>query len=223
MCPTSGGVALISVSVLYDIVQKKIICPYSDLHIDPKNLFPSGFDEELRCCPDCGERMIRHGYYWRLLDWYDPHVRIFYDEKVRIPRLRCKSCRKTHAVLPDFIAPWFIFSRPLIVLLLLAFAKGLPDQYNTDFDRLPLVLHQADASLPRTIFRWIRRIREEAAELGLARPMFRSLVAFFNRMGQQPLPQPPVRFLLSPALAAVSGDPGLSFYRSCFSCPTANG
>jgi len=44
-------------------------------------------------CPWCGLRLHGHGSYWR-------------KSGLEIRRVRCSRCRKTHAVLPSFLAPY---------------------------------------------------------------------------------------------------------------------
>jgi hypothetical protein len=47
-------------------------------------------------CPDCGQRLGRWGGYWR---W----VRGPGTERLWIRRCRCSRCRRSHALLPDFL------------------------------------------------------------------------------------------------------------------------
>jgi hypothetical protein len=49
-----------------------------------------------QACPDCGQRLGGWGGYWR---W----VRGPGTERVWIRRCRCASCRRSHALLPDFL------------------------------------------------------------------------------------------------------------------------
>ena len=52
--------------------------------------------EEIQHCPACeGEEFGRHGSY----------EKYYYTEELPILRLRCKSCNKTHAILPSFSLP----------------------------------------------------------------------------------------------------------------------
>lgn len=48
-------------------------------------------------CPACSERgsFARHGTY----------AKYYYAEQIRILRLRCRGCRRTHALLPSFSLP----------------------------------------------------------------------------------------------------------------------
>ena len=52
-------------------------------------------------CPNCGScDMERHGYYKRYI------IINGIKYPIRILRIRCKECGKTHAVLPSFVVPY---------------------------------------------------------------------------------------------------------------------
>src|SRR5690625_4278092 len=73
-----------------------------------------GYEEMLRSelrvpqrCPDCRGRLHRHGFYVRGVDaLHGPTLWL------RILRLRCTGCRKTHALLPSFVTPYQRMSTP---------------------------------------------------------------------------------------------------------------
>ena len=46
--------------------------------------------------PDCGRALIGWSVYWRWL-------REGAERRIWIRRARCRSCRRTHALLPDFV------------------------------------------------------------------------------------------------------------------------
>lgn len=54
-------------------------------------------------CPKChsNDRLYRHGFYWRY------GVTDIMTERVPICRYRCRNCRKTFSVLPNFFIPYF--------------------------------------------------------------------------------------------------------------------
>ena len=53
-------------------------------------------------CPDCkSDRLIRYGTYERNIGIYGKYI------KIRIKRVKCKKCNKTHALIPSFIIPYF--------------------------------------------------------------------------------------------------------------------
>jgi hypothetical protein len=47
-------------------------------------------------CPDCGQQLSRWGGYWRWL-------RGSGTQQLWIRRGRCSECRRSHALLPDFL------------------------------------------------------------------------------------------------------------------------
>jgi len=55
-------------------------------------------------CPECGGRMVFHDNYKR-------HVHINeMVEWITIQRVICHKCKRTHAVIPDFIRPYKHYS-----------------------------------------------------------------------------------------------------------------
>ena len=72
-------------------------------------------------CPSCGcaGNYTGHGSYRR-------HV-VFKgrEEAVRVPRVKCASCSKTHAVLPEGVVPYRAYSEQLVLAVLAAWASGM--------------------------------------------------------------------------------------------------
>ena len=69
-----------------------------------------GFRPEQETCPYCGSRgcCARFASYERyVLDFLDGRP---VCETVRIPRIRCGSCRRTHAILTDSLIPYRSYS-----------------------------------------------------------------------------------------------------------------
>jgi len=64
------------------------------------NNLDSGAKKGIVLCPICGGFVCMHGTYKRkvILSEFDTKI-------VEIIQVRCKKCRKVHAVLPGFIAP----------------------------------------------------------------------------------------------------------------------
>jgi hypothetical protein len=81
---------------------------------------------ELRC-PCCGGGTISHGSYER-------HVHIADTiEYIPIQRVKCSSCNKTHAVIPDFISPRKHYSTCDIEFVLNDLEEGLkPEQVESE-------------------------------------------------------------------------------------------
>ena len=81
--------------------------------------FTLTLDLNILLCPDCQKQSLApHGQYWRGLR--------LEDEKHRLPvlRLRCRHCQKTHAVLPDFVAPYRHHAMPVIEAAVLAVVEN---------------------------------------------------------------------------------------------------
>ena len=93
-----------------------------------------------RSCPKCGRRMQGHGWYWRKIG-------------IKIRRLRCPKCRRSHGILPWFLAP----HRPgLMILVDRAFRLRLKGY---SWYRLADAMGQVSL---RTLQRWIHRISKVA-------------------------------------------------------------
>ena len=56
-----------------------------------------------RVCPLCGGPLVKHGCYWR---WVSDGTEAC--EHILIARMRCKACRVTMAVLPHFLAAFYV-------------------------------------------------------------------------------------------------------------------
>ena len=69
-------------------------------------------------CPVCGSvgNCASHGSYKRILIDVE-HGKVSYSS-VEIKRVRCKSCRHTHAVVPDYIVPYTTYSLLFILRVL---------------------------------------------------------------------------------------------------------
>ena len=68
-------------------------------------------------CPKCGcKHLVKHAMYQRNLVILKDDS--FYDEKINIVRLICSSCNSTHAILPNDIVPYCIYSFSLILHIL---------------------------------------------------------------------------------------------------------
>ena len=59
-------------------------------------------------CPKCGNKHSwnRHGSYERNIVLINDNT--FIDSKMNILRLKCTSCKSTHAVLPGDVIPYYI-------------------------------------------------------------------------------------------------------------------
>jgi len=103
------------------IRKKAIRCKLFQLDSSPKlrfQRFMKNFRPEQEACPFCGASgsCQIHGYYERsLIGFCDG--RPVYD-RIRVMRLICRSCRHTHAVLPDFIIPYAQYSLDFVIRVL---------------------------------------------------------------------------------------------------------
>jgi len=73
---------------------------------DLYDMFYSNFRKEMGVCPCCNStgNCGVHGYYARhLVDYFKGKIR---TKRIRRIRLLCKTCKHTHAVLPDIIVPY---------------------------------------------------------------------------------------------------------------------
>lgn len=73
-------------------------------------------------CPQCEAKhpLTGHGFYRRTI------VGIAFDGVIRVRRYRCRACRRTVSLLPEFALPWLRFSIPVIASFLVArLLKGL--------------------------------------------------------------------------------------------------
>lgn len=70
-------------------------------------------------CPKCGAEhaFIRHGSYERNICFIDKDYNII-SEKINILRVKCNSCKGTHAILPNDIIPYCIYSLSFILNVL---------------------------------------------------------------------------------------------------------
>lgn len=70
-------------------------------------------------CPKCGARhsFTRHGSYARNVCFIDADQNIV-EQKLTVLRVKCSSCNSTHAILPNDIIPYYIYSFSFILSIL---------------------------------------------------------------------------------------------------------
>ena len=70
-------------------------------------------------CPKCGAKhsFTRHGSYERNVCFIDNYHNVS-EEKICILRLKCSSCDSTHAVLPNDVIPYCIYSASFVIEVL---------------------------------------------------------------------------------------------------------
>jgi hypothetical protein len=95
---------LIDFAVNFNNYTEKILENYSAFHY---------------VCPKCGAKhaFTRHGSYDRNLCYIDDLKNIV-DKRIKILRVKCSSCDSTHAILPNDIIPYCIYSFSFILNVL---------------------------------------------------------------------------------------------------------
>ena len=90
-------------------------------------------------CPKCGARhsLIRHGIYERNISFIKEDN--ISNEKIEILRLKCTSCNSTHAILPNDVVPYCIYSYSFMMKVIMDFAidkervLSIANKYNISF------------------------------------------------------------------------------------------
>ena len=74
-------------------------------------------------CPSCGakSKLDPYGSYWRHMVYYANSK--IEDKRIKILRFKCKSCKKTHALLPDVLIPYSPYSLNFKLSVLLEYFK----------------------------------------------------------------------------------------------------
>lgn len=97
-------------------------------------------------CPECGSNTALH-------DCYKRHIHIGeIVEWIVIQRVICLGCKKTHAVIPDFIKPYKHYSAGDIEFVLRDVEDGIPAE------------HVETAASTSTVKRWIGELREKGRQ-----------------------------------------------------------
>ena len=90
-------------------------------------------------CPSCGARhsLTRHAVYERNISFLQENILL--NKKLKILRLKCSSCEKTHAILPNDVVPYCIYSYSFMIKTLMAHfiekesILSISSQYNISF------------------------------------------------------------------------------------------
>ncbi len=142
-------------------------------------------------CPGCSGRVVFWGGYWR-------HVRLQGRcRKVFVPRVWCRVCRATDALLPAFALARRLDAAEGVggVIVEVAGGRGVRPA-------------AARAQVPHTTARgWVRRFAARSGELAVS---FSALAAELGGDGPGPL-EPPCRLAVAAigaAFAAAAGLPG---------------
>ena len=132
---------------------------------------------ETETCPVCGStgNCRPHAHYDRyIVDFCDGCVS---QEHLSILRLYCKSCRHTHAVLPDFIIPYSTYGITFILRVLQAyFSRSESGSLRT----VESICHAFGISC-RLLYRWLDLFRTHKYRwLGVLEDSEISAVAFID-------------------------------------------
>ena len=137
--------------------------------------------------------MVFWSGYWRHVRWQGRERKIF------IPRVRCRGCGVTHALLPAFVLAWRLDAAESVGAVIGQVAGGACGVRPA----------AAAAGVPHTTARgWVRRFAARAGELAVS---FSALAAELGGEVVRPLPEPPCRLAVAAigaAFAAAAGLPG---------------
>jgi predicted RNA-binding Zn-ribbon protein involved in translation (DUF1610 family) len=115
-------------------------------------------------CPVCGAKMVLHAKYERKVKTPEAMLIMI----ITIIRYRCTDCGKTHAILPDFLAPYRRYAMTVIEAAVTAVVE----------DRIPLEKAPGDQDTATTR-RWVRRF------LGLSEQATSALGSILMRLKQE--------------------------------------
>lgn len=99
-------------------------------------------------CPWCGVETWRWSGYWR-------HLRGERDRLIRVPRVRCRKCGKSWALVPWFVLPWGWDGLEVVGRVIELAAEGWGHRRIAAAVRRPV----------ETVRGWLRRVRRRADEL----------------------------------------------------------
>lgn len=86
-------------------------------------------------CPHCHSNdYIRWGFYERNVIFISNNQ--LCSKLLKIQRIRCKGCHKTHALMPDKIIPYKQFNLKVIIDSLISYIKDKKALYNINIDYL---------------------------------------------------------------------------------------
>jgi transposase len=96
------------------------VCKMQDgKDLDDLAISPMTYDPTNIACPSCKAKaaMDEHSSYWRHFIYLKDNV--VTDIRINIKRLRCSSCGKTHAALPEALIPYLPFSICFVARLII--------------------------------------------------------------------------------------------------------
>ena len=115
-------------------------------------------------CPSCGGKTHWHAWYVRTIKGE--------SERIRILRVRCSQCGKTHAVIPDFLSPYKRYPQTVQEAVL-----GQVVENGIAVERIEAGVKLCFPAID-TIRRWVRRHRKRE------RQYIGAVAGFLERCGQ---------------------------------------
>ena len=112
-----------------------------------QNLMPTLDDVKDHKCPYCKGKntLIKYGHYNRNISiLQDNKIQNFY---VAIQRAQCKSCKRTHALLPHFVVPY-------VIMAVISISKIVSNSAKTSVYKLSNLIELAH----QTIYRYIAMV-----------------------------------------------------------------
>ena len=71
----------------------------------------------IKGCPHCGsDDYIRWGNYERNIVYFKNGIK--YEETIKIKRIKCNNCNKTHSIIPAFLIPYKVHTLEYIIEVL---------------------------------------------------------------------------------------------------------
>ena len=159
-------------------------------------------------CPSCSSPAVFWSGYWRHVRWQERERKIF------IPRVRCRGCGVTHALLPAFVLARRLDAAESAGLVIGQVAGGARGVRRA----------AAAAGVPFTTARgWVRRFAARAGELAVS---FSALAVELGGEAVRLLPDPlrSAVTAISAAFTAAAGLPGWAVLgRWRFACAVTGG
>lgn len=143
---------------------------------------------QLTCTCGHSACLTIHGYYERSVKSEDHSV------KLRICRVQCCYCDKTHALLPAFIVPYSQVSFPNQVDIISCYENS--GNYSEIMDKNPSIDESGIRSIIRRyLLHWFQRIRSARLSISTSLSFVRLCFSHFSRPFMQVKRTPTILFL----------------------------
>ncbi|MDR1700474.1 MAG: DUF6431 domain-containing protein [Lachnoclostridium sp.] len=134
------------------IKEKTIFGKLNQCHLSDWQLWKA-FTPSVKTCRICGAEDCcqPHDSYLRSMIYIHNHSR--QEDVISIQRVKCSSCGKTHAILPDLLIPFGSFTLRFVIYVLKAYLSRTGSVAELcDFFSIAV----------STLYDWIHRFREQA-------------------------------------------------------------